>query len=155
MLAGASIVVAACGPGADDASEPSVETTASPVEPAADPSSPGSTSTSQPTTTEAPATATGNQTATPTPTTLAPQVDPTTTVPGAVWPDDGCNADNSPTPTESADGPAPIIELRAESANSPLPDLAVRRINCNGGWVNLRNEIPSALPLLVWFWAPH
>ena len=76
-------------------------------------------------------------------------------MPGVVWPDDGCSADNSPTPTESAAGPAPIIELRAESANSPLPDLAVRRINCNGGWVNLRNEIPSALPLLVWFWAPH
>jgi hypothetical protein len=76
-------------------------------------------------------------------------------VPAVVWPDDGCNADNSPTPTESADGPAPVLELRAESANSPLPDLAVRRINCNGGWVNLRNELPSELPLLVWFWAPH
>ncbi len=71
------------------------------------------------------------------------------------WPDDGCSTDNSPTATESADGPAPVLEIRAESADSPLPDLAVRRINCNGGWVNLRNELPSDQPLLVWFWAPH
>jgi len=77
------------------------------------------------------------------------------TVPAKAWPDDGCSADNKPTPTESAEGPAPALELRAESADSPLPDLAVRRINCNGGWVNLRNELPSDRPLLVWFWAPH
>ena len=76
-------------------------------------------------------------------------------MPEAVWPDDGCNADNSPTLTEAAAGPAPAIELRAESAASLLPDLAVRRINCKGGWANLRNELPSELPLLVWFWAPH
>ena len=71
------------------------------------------------------------------------------------WPDDGCSADNTPSPTEAADAPAPVLEIRTESAASPLPDLAVRRINCNGGWVNLRNELPSELPLLVWFWAPH
>ena len=71
------------------------------------------------------------------------------------WPDDGCSADNSPTPTDLADGPAPLLELRPESAASPLPDVAVRRLNCNGGWVNFQNELPSELPLLVWFWAPH
>ncbi len=85
--------------------------------------------------------------------------EPVATSPGAepaiLWPDDGCSADNSATPTESAEGPAPVLERRADSANSPLPDLAVRRINCNGGWVNLRNELPSDRPLLVWFWAPH
>ncbi len=75
--------------------------------------------------------------------------------PSLAWPDDGCSADNSPSPTEAADAPAPTLEIRAESAASPLPDLAVRRLNCNGGWVNLRNELPSELPLLVWFWAPH
>ena len=71
------------------------------------------------------------------------------------WPDDGCSADNSPTPTDLADAPVPLLELRAESAASPLPEVAVRRLNCNGGWVNFRNELPSELPLLVWFWAPH
>lgn len=153
MLAGTSIVLAACGPGGGDASVTPVAPTPSPVEPGAGSTSPGSSSTPPSTTTEAPPT--GDQPATPTPTTLAPQLETTTTVPGVVWPDDGCSVDNSPTPTESADGPAPILALRAESAAGPLPDLAVRRINCNGGWVNLRNEIPSTLPLLVWFWAPH
>jgi hypothetical protein len=83
------------------------------------------------------------------------QPDPGPEPAGTVWPDDGCSADNSPTPATSAEGPAPVLEIRAASTDGPLPDLAVRRINCNGGWVNLRNEIPSALPLLVWFWAPH
>ena len=54
-----------------------------------------------------------------------------------------------------AEGPAPSIEVRAAAADNPLPDLAVRRVNCAGGWVNLKNEIPGPLPLLVWFWAPH
>jgi hypothetical protein len=49
----------------------------------------------------------------------------------------------------------PSIEVRAESVGNALPDLAVRRINCAGGWVNLKNEIPASTPLLVWFWAPH
>lgn len=71
------------------------------------------------------------------------------------WPDDGCSADNSPTPATSAEGPPPPLQIRTESADSRLPDLAVRRINCNGGWVNLKNELPSAQPLLIWMWAPH
>jgi hypothetical protein len=75
--------------------------------------------------------------------------------PSMAWPDDGCSLDNSPGTAIAADGPAPAVELRPESAASPLPDLAVRRVNCAGGWVNLRNEIPAAQPLLVWFWAPH
>ena len=80
---------------------------------------------------------------------------PDDATPSMVWPADGCSTDNSPSPTEAADAPAPVLEIRTESAAGPLPDLAVRRINCNGGWVNLRNELPSELPLLVWFWAPH
>ena len=68
---------------------------------------------------------------------------------------DGCSTDGSPTGTDASDGDLPTIEVNAESAESPLPDLAVRRINCDGGVVNLKNELPSALPLLVWFWAPH
>lgn len=75
--------------------------------------------------------------------------------PEVLWPDDGCSADNSPAPAAAADGPAPTVEVRPESADSPLPDLAVRRINCKGGWENLRNELPADRPLLVWFWAPH
>lgn len=84
-----------------------------------------------------------------------PEPEPADDPPSMAWPDDGCSADNSPTPTDLADAPAPLLELRTESADSPLPDVAVRRLNCNGGWVNFRNEIPSELPLLVWFWAPH
>ena len=80
---------------------------------------------------------------------------PTATAAAAVTPDDGCSADNSPTNVVVAPGPAPDIAVRAESANSPLPDLAVRLINCAGGWVNLRNEIPADRPVLVWFWAPY
>jgi hypothetical protein len=72
-----------------------------------------------------------------------------------VWPDESCTSDNSPTPTEAAAGPAPALELRVESATSPLPDLAVRRINCGGGWVNLKNELPADRALLIWMWAPH
>lgn len=75
--------------------------------------------------------------------------------PEVLWPDDGCSTDNSPTPASAAEGPAPAVEIRPESADSPLPDLAVRRINCKGGWENLRNELPADRPLLVWFWAPH
>jgi 5'-nucleotidase / UDP-sugar diphosphatase len=66
---------------------------------------------------------------------------------------DGCSTDN--TATDVADGPPPAIEVRAAAAGNPLPDLAVRRVNCAGGWVNLKNELPGELPLLVWFWAPH
>ena len=73
----------------------------------------------------------------------------------AAAPDDGCSPDNTPTDVVAAPGPAPEIAVRAESVNSPLPDLAVRRINCAGGWVNLRNEIPADRPVLVWFWAPY
>jgi hypothetical protein len=45
--------------------------------------------------------------------------------------------------------------VRAESAANALPDVAVRRINCAGGWVNLKNEIPADRPVMVWFWAPY
>jgi hypothetical protein len=69
--------------------------------------------------------------------------------------DDGCSADNSPTTPDNAEGPAPAVPVRPESVGNLLPDLALRRINCAGGWVNLKNELPSQLPLLVWFWAPH
>ena len=82
---------------------------------------------------------------------------PATTSPVNVagTPVDGCSPDNSPTEVVAAPGPAPEVAVRPESAASPLPDLAVRRINCAGGWVNLRNEIPADRPVLVWFWAPY
>jgi hypothetical protein len=69
--------------------------------------------------------------------------------------DDGCSPDNSPTDVVVTPGPAPHIAVKPQSTNSPLPDLVVRRINCAGGWVNLRNEIPADRPVLVWFWAPY
>ena len=87
----------------------------------------------------------------PTPAAPAPPTEPA----AEALPDDGCSADNSPTEPDVADGPLPAIDVRAASVDNPLPDLAVRRINCAGGWVNLKNEIPAELPLLVWFWAPH
>ena len=68
---------------------------------------------------------------------------------------DGCSTDGTPTLVESAASPAPEIDIRAEAADGPLIDLAVRRINCAGGWANLRNEVPSDRPVLIWFWAPH
>lgn len=83
---------------------------------------------------------------------------PATTAPPAdVRAPDGCSVDNSPGTTDVADGPLPDLEVRPASAamDSPIPDLAVRRINCDGGWVNLRNELPGDQPMLVWFWAPH
>jgi hypothetical protein len=69
--------------------------------------------------------------------------------------DDGCSSDNSPTNVVVTPGATPEIPVRQESADSPLPDLVVRRINCAGGWVNLRNEVPADTPVLVWFWAPY
>jgi hypothetical protein len=69
--------------------------------------------------------------------------------------DDGCSPDNAPMQVVAASGPAPDVAVNPESVDSPLPDLAVRRINCAGGWVNLRNEIPADKPVLVWFWAPY
>ena len=73
----------------------------------------------------------------------------------AVATNDGCSSDNSPTDVVVTAGTAPVIAIRPESADSPLPDLVVRRINCAGGWVNLRNEVPADKPVLVWFWAPY
>ena len=68
---------------------------------------------------------------------------------------DGCSSDNSPTDVVVTPGAAPAIAIRPESAAGPLPDLVVRRVNCAGGWVNLRNEVPADKPVLVWFWAPY
>ncbi len=57
---------------------------------------------------------------------------------------------------EPEPGPVPALPVAAESVTgSPLPEIAVRRINGEGGWVQFRNELPAEQPLLVWFWAPH
>jgi hypothetical protein len=69
--------------------------------------------------------------------------------------EDGCSPDNSPTDVVATPGPAPDVAVEPQSASSPLQDIVVRRINCAGGWVNLRNEIPADRPVLVWFWAPY
>ena len=45
------------------------------------------------------------------------------------------------------------VTVTAHGATQPI--LVVRRINCAGGWINLRNEIPADKPVLVWFWAPY
>lgn len=55
-----------------------------------------------------------------------------------------------------ADGPIPQLPVTPEAAaGSPLPEITVRRINGDGGFVQLKNALPSDRPLLVWFWAPH
>lgn len=54
------------------------------------------------------------------------------------------------------DGPIPDMPVSAEAAaGSPLPQVTVRQINGDGGFVQLKNALPSDRPLLVWFWAPH
>ena len=77
-----------------------------------------------------------------------------------------CGPTNAPAPVEAdgttitlpepARGPVPDLDVDPASATaSPLPELAVRRLNGDGGWVQLKNELPADRPLLVWFWAPH
>ena len=57
---------------------------------------------------------------------------------------------------EPAPGPVPQLAVSADAAvASPLPDVAVRQLNGDGGWVQLKNALPADKPLLVWFWAPH
>ncbi|MFW2334711.1 hypothetical protein [Ilumatobacter sp.] len=57
---------------------------------------------------------------------------------------------------EPADGPIPDLPVSPDAAvGSPLPEITVRQINGDGGFVQLKNELPSDKPLLVWFWAPH
>jgi hypothetical protein len=146
VLAGL-LLVSACGstatPAADAPELPDITVTA--VTPATTVTTSGSEPVQGAPAGSTPVTAPGEQA--PIATELAP--DPPTV------PDEGCSADNSPTTPDLAEGPLPSIEVRAESVGNALPDLAVRRINCAGGWVNLKNEIPASTPLLVWFWAPH
>jgi hypothetical protein len=57
---------------------------------------------------------------------------------------------------EPAPGPVPELPVNADAAvSSPLPDIAVRQLNGEGGWVQFKNAVPADKPLLVWFWAPH
>lgn len=57
---------------------------------------------------------------------------------------------------EPAPGPVPELAVTTQSSlGSSLPEVAVRRLNGEGGWVQFKNELPSELPLLVWFWAPY
>jgi hypothetical protein len=67
-------------------------------------------------------------------------------------------ADDGATVTLPTPEPGPIPDLPVAAASvtgSPLPAIAVRQINGDGGWVQFRNELPAETPLLVWFWAPH
>ncbi len=76
-----------------------------------------------------------------------------------------CGADDAAAPVgtdgvavtlpEPAAGPVPQLAVNAESVSNRLPDIAVRQINGEGGWVNLKNTTPADKPVLVWFWAPH
>lgn len=57
---------------------------------------------------------------------------------------------------EPADGPIPDLPVTPDAVvASPLPQVTVRQINGDGGFVQFKNELPSDKPLLVWFWAPH
>ncbi len=165
LIAG-TLVLAACGSTTDEADTPAAAssnpaptaTEAPPESVVADEAAP--TEPSNASATAAPDATDGGDTSDPAPppaateapaATAAPATDPPPPAP----PDDGCSADNSPTATDVADGPVPSLEVRAESVANALPDLAVRRINCDGGWVNIKNELPASQPILVWFYAPH
>lgn len=173
LMAGA-LVLAACGSPADQAgSQSSPDSTAPATAGAAAVETAASDPTGDPITETTPmtspesesavgeaattdATAPGETTEiTAEPAATTPATTPATGSPAPARPDDGCSADNTSTPTDVADGPVPAIDVLAASASNPLPDIAVRRINCAGGWVNLKNELPADTPLLVWFWAPH
>jgi ABC-type glycerol-3-phosphate transport system substrate-binding protein len=68
---------------------------------------------------------------------------------------DGAGGATVTLPTPAA-GPIPDLPVSAEAAaGSPLPEVTVRQINGDGGFVQLKNALPSDRPLLVWFWAPH
>mgnify|MGYP001828536964 CR=1 FL=1 len=56
---------------------------------------------------------------------------------------------------EPAPGPVPDLPVDPASVSNPLPAVAVRQINGEGGWVQFKNLLPAENPLLVWFWAPH
>lgn len=57
---------------------------------------------------------------------------------------------------EPEPGPLPEVPVTPEAAvGSPLPEVTVRQLNGDGGFVQLKNALPSDKPLLVWFWAPH
>ena len=160
-LVGGVLLLAACGSptteSPDAAPATTQESAATPTESTATESTASAATGDDETTESSEPADSGNDAAAP-PATDAPTsatAAPTTAPPTEVLPDDGCSADNSPTETDVADGPVPMIDVRAASVPNPLPDLAVRRINCAGGWVNLKHEIPAELPLLIWFWAPH
>lgn len=165
LLTAAVIVLAACGSG--DAATPAAapatgaretSATAAPAPTSVSPTAPPAADTAPATT---PAATDPVATTAPSGTSAATSPAPTdappasTADPAPARPDDGCSSDNSPTAPEVAEGPAPTIEVAAVSAANPLPDVVVRRINCAGGWVNLKNELPADRPLLIWFWAPH
>ena len=46
------------------------------------------------------------------------------------------------------------LEVQAQSASSPLPEVVVRNV-ATGELLQLKNLLPRSKPLLVWFWAPH
>ena len=54
-----------------------------------------------------------------------------------------------------AEGPPPDLPVSPESVDSPFPNLAVRQINGDGGWIQFKDLLPADKPVLVWFYAPH
>ena len=67
-------------------------------------------------------------------------------------PVDGSGA--QPELPEPAAGPMPELPVSAASIASPLPEIAVRQLNGDGGWVQFKDELPAEQPVLIWFWAP-
>ena len=62
--------------------------------------------------------------------------------------------DAQPELPEPAAGPMPELPVSAASIASPLPEIAVRQLNGDGGWVQFKDELPAEQPVLIWFWAP-
>jgi hypothetical protein len=72
----------------------------------------------------------------------------------------GCGGSaSSSSPSRATDAalavrPDAALAVRPESAASALPAVIVHDLG-SGQQVQLKNLLPAAKPVLVWFWAPH
>lgn len=78
-----------------------------------------------------------------------------TTAPDEPEPDEPEQVDGEIVLPDPEPGPVPDLPVSPASAEaSPFPEIAIRRLNGEGGWVQFKDLLPSEQPLLLWFWAP-
>lgn len=84
-----------------------------------------------------------------------PESDDTTEPDDTTDSDDAEQSDGEIVLPEPEPGPVPDLPVSPASAEaSPFPEVAVRQLNGEGGWVQFKDLLPSEQPLLLWFWAP-